>query len=395
MKTTTTISTMLCIAAASLLLASGCAKDEVQSTNVAAADVLGIDVSTGKTRATIADVVTLQGDASGISVFATKGAANEMFIDNKSYVYDGGEWKWAADPIMWPTTSEAYPINFYAYYPSESVELTTDLKGTYLIQATPAAQKDMLAANHLNVVTRPTGNVNLAFKHILSKIDFKVQTGANVTVEVQSIAVRRVGSTGAFSFASLTWVEQPSSWTVDYSYMVAPLQEANKFAGATTATKVSGSSNSLMLMPQELNGRKWDGTMENLSAQSYLEVVYRIYETGSGDDVVGYTDAANHPGSTGSVSGPLFAKVGYPIPDSWQMGKAYTYTISLGTVSSSGGKLIADNFMDSNGADSGLPVLDPSTGEDINTPNPIFPDKPIGFNVSVEDWGDETETLIE
>lgn len=400
MKTTaTTIKTLLCFAAASLFVV-GCAKDEVSNTNISAANVLGIDVSTGKTRANLANLDTLK--RNGIGIFATNGALGETFINNKAYIFEG-EWKWSGADILWPSSNEEYPINFYAYYPTGNTSLNPSLLDLYIIAATPGEQEDFLAANHLNVVTRPiSSNVSLAFKHILSKIDFKVLTGLSVTVEVQSVAVRNVGGAGMFNYANLTWSEAPisqaeapaGSWNANYSYMRAPLNVANKFAGATTAAKVQGSHGSLMLLPQALSGRAWDETAGNIPSQSYIEVVYRIYETSNGEDVVGYTNATQYPGGGNGVTGPLFVKVGYSLSTTWLMGKAYTYTINLGTANDSGGDLIAENFVDKDGNDSGLPVIDPATKEAINVPEPIFPDRPIGFIVSVDDWGAEENIPI-
>ena len=118
-----------------------------------------------------------------------------------------------------------------------------------------------------------------------------------------------------------------------------------------------------------------------------------MYETETGKNIVGFTNAEDHPmyeelGST--VTGSLFVKVGYPLPTEWILNKAYTYVIYLDG-SSSGGILIDENFMDDDGEDSGLPVVDPETGEPIDPGEPIFTDKPIGFDVDVNDWGTPNE----
>jgi hypothetical protein len=226
---------------------------------------------------------------------------------------------------------------------------------------------------------------------MLSKINFKVVTGTHVTVEVQSISVKNAGNTGTFNYAALGWTNLPTSGTQSYNYMTAPVNNpANVFIGATTAAAVTGSSGSLMLMPQDFSARAWDKTVTGLAAnQSYIEVVYRIYETATGKDLVGYTDATEHPDNADAhVTGPLFVKVGYSLPTTWLMGKAYTYTIYLGD-GSSGGNLTDENYIDENGGDTDLPV------EDHNITDPIFPLGPIGFNVSVEDWGNENGIPLE
>jgi hypothetical protein len=406
-------SKMMCLSLATALMFAGCSKDEPASiNNVREANSIGFEIGTGKTRATVADITVLQADAAGIGIYAAKGATSAQFINNASYKYDGAKWVWDGPAYNWPTTGTAtdYPIHFYAYHPKAGAggnvaPLTAALTRTYTIEDAPVNQKDFLAANHKNVASRPaSSDVTLAFKHILSKVAFKIVTGSPVTVEVQSIAVKHVAKSNTFNFESLGWPAQPAAFSASHSYMTAnnPQISSNTFVGKTTAESVTGSSNSLMLMPQNLSGRAWFNPATGqpaaapTAAQSYIEVVYRIYETG-GDDMTGYTDATDHPdyASLGNgVTGALFVKVGYPLPTNWEMGKAYTYTISLGTNDASGGNLVDDTFIDEDGNDTNLPVVHPDTEQPINVPEPIVPDKPIGFIVSVDNWTDVPGTNL-
>ena len=384
--------TMVALLAVTLLFVK-CSKNEVSSVNDPNADAIGFDISTGKTRANVIDLGALQLEANGFGVYATNGASSNLFIDNKAYKYEGGKWKWAELNMLWPKEDINFPINFYAYYPQASTKLNSTLTAKYTVAATPETQVDLLAANQVGVGYKPiSGNVTLTFRHMLSKIDFKVVTGSKITVEVQSIAVRNVGNAGTFNFANLAWTAPPNAWNSGFSYMTAQAPKSiNKFVNQTIAKDVAGSSGSLMLMPQDLKNQAWNKTLAGLSTQSYIEVVYRVYETDGGKDVVGFSDATKHPDYAdlgNGVTGPLFVKVGYPLPTEWQMGKAYAYTIYIDGISS-GGNLIEENFIDENGEETDLPVVDPETGEPIEPPGPIFPDKDeIGFVVSVENWGE-------
>ena len=382
--------TMLGLTIVALMLVkmlASCSKDVVSSVTTGNPNAIGFEMSTGKTRATVNGLVNLQNDENGFGVYATnKGATANLFIDNKAYRYDG-VWKWAGTPIAWPSDDADYPVNFYAYYPKDIVTLTETLEANYTIAATPAAQEDFMAANKKDVMYRPvSGNVNLAFKHILSKIDFKIVTGTNVTAVVQSIAVKNVGNEGTFNFAGLSWTAAPASFPASYNFMAPAPAATQQFEGTTTGALVTGSSGSLMLRPQNLEGRGWDKTIANLNNLSYIEVVYRIYDA-EGKDLVGYSHASDHPEYEGSecesngYDGPLFVKVGYPLPTNWLMGKAYIYNIFLGTSDSSGGNLIDPDFKDEDGDDTDLPVV----GLDPEDPI-IDTSKPIGFIVDVDDW---------
>jgi hypothetical protein len=387
--------------AAAVLLFASCTKEE--TTSVVAnnePDAIGFDFSTGKTgtRATSSNLATLKGDTSGIGIYANNTSSPTKFIDNEAYKWDvtNAKWIWASTEQKWPTTTAGYPIDFYAYYPKSETSLTSTLTKQYTINTNPTSQKDLLAANQLGVATRPiSSNVALNFQHILSKIDFKLAVGPSVTVEVQSIVVRNAGSVRTFDYSTLAWTSTNPTTNTGYAYMTAPVAVANKFVGSAAATpaSVTGSSGSMMLIPQDFSSRAWAMTAAPTSSDAYLEVVYRMYDSTTNKDVVGYGDATKHPDYVtlgSSETGGLWVKVGYPLPTVWNMGKAYTYTIYLGTLDASGGNLVDPDFMDDSGADSGLPVVDPSNNDPIIVPDPIVDTtKPIGFTVSVTDWVDE------
>jgi hypothetical protein len=363
---------------ASALIFTNCSKEEERSKVISQnSNVIGFDISTGKTRASIADINTLQSDANGFGVYATKGATLTPFITNQGYAYAGGAWQWVGTPAMWPTNVADYPVNFYAYHPKDVTSLDASLGYNYTIAATPDLQKDLLASNRTNVLSRPSSSaITMAFRHILSKIDFKIVTGNAVTVEVQSISIKHVGNNGTFDYSNLTWQTAPTTWQSDYSYM-------------------RGASGSLMLVPQDLTTRAWDKSAANIPTQSYIEVVYRVYETNGGKDLVGYTDPTKHPDYAtlgNAVTGPLFVKVGFPLPTNWQMSKAYTYSIFLGHPDASGGNLVEGNLIDEDGKNTNLPVRQPDTGAVVNVPDPVVNlSNPITIIVSVDDWGTANE----
>jgi hypothetical protein len=389
------------IFAAAALMFVGCTQEKPLSVVTENPNSIGFDMSTGKTgtRATTNNLAALKADATGIGIYATNTSSSAEYIANIAYKWDtsGSKWVWNGTEQTWPTTEDGYPLNFYAYFPKSGTSLTTALTQSYTIVTNPANQKDLLAANHTGVITRPSSsNVSLDFKHMLSKVDFKMAVGAGMTAYIQSIAVHSAGSIRTFNYGTLTWNATAPTANANYSYMVAPVSPSNEFIGQSPVTPaaVTGSSGSLMLMPQDFTSRAWDKKEGTIATSSYIEVVYRMIETQTGKDVVGFTDATNYPdyATVGNgVTGSLFVKVGYPLDTNWAMGKAYTYTIYLGTPSASGGNLVNPNFVEDNGSDSGLPVVDPSDDTPIPVPDPIVDvDKPIGFTVSVSDWTDAT-----
>jgi hypothetical protein len=398
------------LAALALIFAS-CAKDETTSVNESNPETIGFSASTGKTRATSNDLTALKASATGFGVYATNGSTPAEFINNENYNWDAtlnnnaGDWKWSGDAQMWPTTDAGYPVNFYAYYPDNAAVTdlsVADMTKSITLVETPDTQIDYLSAKTENVVARPNSSkVNLDFKHMLSKLDFKVVTGAEVTVLVQSISVKNVFGTRTFDYKTQAWLAEPvASDNQSYSYTAVANVAANTFVGATTATPVTTTTGSIMAMPQSLAARAWNqaGGSAPTTSESYIEVVYRVIETTSTENTVGYKDATEHPNyetlkNAADPEEELFVKVGYPLPTVWEMGYAYTYTIYLGTAAATGGYLIDDTFIDEDGEDTNLPVVIPGTvpPAEIEVPDPINDtDLPIGFVVGVTGWDETT-----
>jgi hypothetical protein len=419
---------ILSLAAATLLFA-GCTKEtttsEITGTNP---NTIGFDLSTGKTRATINTTTKLEEATTGFTVFATKSNGEEspaqvVAIDNKAYKYVTDKWGWvdAEDEWQqWPEETKYFPMNFYAYYPAKGdtdyateLGLGDALTETYTILAADK-QQDLLAANQLNVMTRPSSSsVDLNFKHILSQVKFKLVVGTNLTAKIQSIAIKSVAKSNAFSYASLTWPAAASLETTNldhYSYLAIGDESYSAFTSvvgdSSTAYDITNTNGALMLMPQETASIAWDDKSANavttdLNTKSYIEVVYRMYQAEPYKDVVGFARADSYPDwaaqsqTSTAADAELFVKVAYSLSAIWEMGKAYTYTLYLGTPDASGGNLIDPDFVDPSGGDTDLPVVDPSTGGDIDPTDPIVDtDKPIGFIVEVDDWGNPTNNDV-
>jgi hypothetical protein len=384
---------------AAALLAVGCAENSVVDENpIADPDAIGFEMGTGKviSRAT---PITTQGliASGGIGIFATNGADDDVFINNALSTYFGGFWQWPGTTYKWPTVATGYPIDFYAYYPLVAPELTTTLKRTYTVDGVDL-QKDHLAANKLAVYARPANSlVTLNFQHVYSMIDFKVTAGPFTTVEVQSVAVKNVADQRVFDYSDLTWDDLNDTFETDYSYSTATDAISVFTNTAFTNTEPSSITNSygpLMLMPQNLSAAAWavDGTSGEPTAapgvnESYIEVVYRVVETNSGEDRVGFTDASDHPNY--DIENPvhvaldnthLFIKVGYPLSTNWEMSKAYTYVIHLGDPAASGGYLVTDNYIDEQGNEVAFPVIEG------DVPDPIYEGTYIGFTTDVSPW---------
>jgi hypothetical protein len=393
------------------LLVAGCAENSTTGVNPVINDdpnTIGFEMGTGKaTRATDNTLITLQNDQNGFGVFATNGRmpvdrGEGLFINNEVYVYNKvtGEWQWKKEDILWPQEASMYPINFYAHYPIGDYTMSVAQRLRDFTIADVANQVDYLAAKKEGVSARPANSkVTLDFKHILSKIDFKLSVGMGTTVEVQSVAVKQVSTSGQFNYQRLGWNTSGGA-VANYYYMTAPVVAANIKSTTTEPVAITSTYGSMMLIPDVIAKTPWDGLVDApATGEDHIEVVYRVYETNGGEDVVGYTDAENHP-NWASTDHPnhnadthpddgtkLFIKVAYPLSTFWEMGKAYTYILHLGDPNYSGGQLIEDFYIDEEGNVTDLPV------EPYDIPDIIYPDNwVIGFDVVVSDWADAGST---
>jgi hypothetical protein len=386
----------LSLAVATFVFAS-CTKETKVSTPVGDSDAIGFDISTGKTRVSDSELSTLQNDVSGFGVYAQNKSG--ALITDRPYIYVDGEWKWAgsdADWQKWPQGSGAYPIDFYAFYPISATGglATTGLSHEYVVDGNPSKQVDLLAARLQGVATRPaTGEVALNFEHILSKLKFNFVIGAAMSVEIKSITLKGLGSTRNFNYAAddkMAWDGTAPTAVIDYPILSQKANPTTLTGDGVAAQPFAGDGAPLMLIPQNLSSIKWDPTSGAPSAaNSYIEIVYRAYQTNGGANYIGFTNATAYPdyGTTGSeVTGPLYAKAGFPLADSLKMGIAYNYTIYLGTNNTTGGYLIEDNFVDQNGVATDLPYLDPTTGADKQPGQPLVTAGGVSFVVDEAAW---------
>ena len=412
----------VCLATCGLIFAS-CSNNDVFEENNDIHSQDNINFSANTTRAIINSLDQVKG---GFKVFATEKDNASWYINGGIYE-NNGSWDWQNGPHKWPIDKNNYPMNFYAFYPQTAAGFipATTTVGTVTANITiendPEKQTDYLAANYINVTTKPaSGKLNLMFKHITSKVNFSVIAGTGANVFVQQLHMQNVGKTGTYNYVSeLTgeqaWSSSLTDGTLDkYKYfptvavpgtnVISPFKPAT--ADETTKNPVYGGSvtnRHLMLRPQTATAT-WAGNKTDPAAVSgeikptkaYIESVYRIEANGD-VNAVGYKDAAKHPDfskltpekQTALTGKPLFIKVGFPLGASltWEQGKGYMYSLKLGTADATGGIIIDDNYYDEKGNRTDLTIKDKEPGDPVNDGN-------IHFNVDVTEWGSDLEGAI-
>ena len=402
------------------LLAVGCTKDNAPDNNSRASDNIGFNVSS--TRATSASSSTIRDDSFGFRVWATSTDAPSDWYDDgtspidgtNNYIHADGKWGFRST-VKWPQ-SGGYPMRFYAIYPAaplgmgdivEGFSTGATLSAEYTVQSTADRQTDLLAASATTNVKPATGTVSLAFRHILSQIDFAVIAGAGVEVEVQSIDIENVATTRTYDFIAGEWMA-PTTGNVSYSYFGITDDNAPSWPGTASViaddltpnpiyTGSDAADKHLMLMPQ--TSPSWvpvSGTAPTAASGTYISVIYRMSNGAKGE--VGFTDASQHPDNAGGVTGPLFVKAGFPLPaDSngefvWIPGKSYTYHLGLGTYDSCNGYILDQYYYDSDGIRTNLPLVE--VRDEGKLVGDKLQDGIPRISVAIDDWIVSTTELV-
>lgn len=163
------------------------------------------------------------------------------------------------------------------------------------------------------------GKVQLKFRHITSQVVFKAKKQrADMNVEIKSIKLHNLETSGVFTIPKNGTDPQPSDWTYQSPTKKCELtviKDATKITIGTDPTDIS-TEKPMFLIPQKLNA--WD-TSHGINTvdpkkESYLSIECKIkigdfYKLGSDS---GY--------------GTLYV----PFEADWQPGKRYVYTLIFG-----------------------------------------------------------------
>lgn len=373
---------------ATLLMLASCSSNQIDESTLASSnEAIKLDIYQGKTKALDAAF----GDGSQFKVYATNADNTTAFaINGTNYKNTAGFWSWEGTTLNWPTIAGKFPMKFYGAFPSQTLTYNATPSFAYTVSDALASQEDLLACMTTVNAKPANGILPFAFKHALSKVDFKVKTGADRKVYILSVAIKNVLSQGTLTFSGddFAWSNNTTNKSYTFSNYVnnESLYDGGAAGGAGTTTVLNptGFSGSLMLMPQPATP-VWDKTIPNLGTGAYVEVVYRMTDA-AGNDKVGLKAT---PGNQ------RYVKVGFPLATLplnlvWTKSTRYTYSIALGTDDSSNGILIGDKFIDPTGTPTGTTVTDPTGGTTPTPGQPVTPtDKAITLGVTISNW---TET---
>ncbi len=296
--------------------------------------------------------------------------ATTSYMDNVQCTYKGhtitvpsGETApsdyWApAQAYYWPKTENS-KLTFGAYAPSSnatewpSAQVAWDENGfkftDFKVNDTPTSQIDLLysarifnktkANNQTDVNPTNYDGIQIPFKHALSSIVFTARALNANTVKLKSIKVKNIYSKGTFNQGlthsstgdteSAGWsnYSEPQEYAIytasagDNSALTADVNNPKTFNSTGAATGGVRKSD-LIVLPQNLDktGRATGyalNTGETEKQDAIVTVTYQIYNGSAWSEDQESTFGL----ATGSAANPVYT---------WDMGKRYTYNISIG-----------------------------------------------------------------
>lgn len=285
------------------------------------------------------------GDFRGWNADGTQLYLNNLEVSYNASINDNGTKKgWEPSfPVYWPKTENA-KLTFAAYSPSDANEFNPVYNNTGLSftgftpKSTVADQYDLMYSSRsynrtesTNDLTSGTGHttssydgVDILFHHALSSINFKAKTAAdypNTEIKIKKITINNAYTTADFK-ENITNEEVASFASAPYwSNFQAP-RDYVVFYGETS--KLTTSATDLLGKPALLIPQKMDGSDASSNAEIKVTVNYTI-KVGGGEAVAQTGVVSFKNGNSGDYFTDGSNKI-----EAWEMGKRYTYTISIG-----------------------------------------------------------------
>jgi hypothetical protein len=278
----------------------------------------------------------------------TNFAAGKRYMNDVTVGYDATVEGWKnATPYYWPKNGT---LTFIAYSPSSvqnaaKTAVGVDANGIKFTDYTvgdPSTQVDLLFSERAYNKTEvdrttedadPYAGVQINFKHALSSILFKVkaaETYAGTTLKVTKVEILNAYSKGSFSqgltdanSAETADANTVPGWTnqdVETTYVAydnatgIELHATDVKYLHSGSTALTANTTDLILLPQALNHT-------STSKEVTVRVTYTLKNADMADPITQVGEVKLATGNAGGYFGGI---------ESWQRGKRYIYTISVG-----------------------------------------------------------------
>lgn len=190
----------------------------------------------------------------------------------------------------WPSGDTPDYLHFYAYYPSNATGINAPTAGlgaySFTAQSTAATMVDFMVADVVkdqvydNTNSSTDGTVNLTFKHMLTKVQFRfktteeVENDANTTIQLTDAKLYNVLTTGTLTSAydgtntTTTWSAQGTPSATPYEIFIDGADINNKVLTKTAYPASEVASDVFLMVPQEMVTPTFTATPHNLANTS-------------------------------------------------------------------------------------------------------------------------------
>lgn len=209
--------------------------------------------------------------------YPTDGSATGKFFDAAVNNVSGS---WSYEPVRyWPDNCT---LGFFGIAPVDivpTIESESDWSIQYTVSSEPTQQPDIMTATTVNTLTQNDGLVNMKFQHLLSQINFKVNSELTDGTTITSVTLSGVHVSGTYVYRA-----DEGHWTINPGSQSVVVDKLDT-DGSLSYNKPD---HTLMLLPQD-----------NLN------------------DVTLTVELSNNKTKSATLSG------------SWVAGTAYTYSINI------------------------------------------------------------------
>ena len=312
---------MFCVALASLVLATSCSQDDLQTAKFSQnpinlnAGLGGQPISTfaaakGKAVKSRAVETTITNLGSFTMNAFQDGETN--YMNNVEYTTsdNGSSWTTAAGKFFWPVEGDLHLYGYAPAAPGTSGTFKIDKDAQTLTDFVPntaaADQKDFVYAKSTgNNKANGTTGIDIDFQHALSEVTIAAKNeNTAYTVDVTGVKIGNVIKKGTFTFPSTS--DAAASWTLS-----SDVSDVTDYTTTWTTPVTLGSDVStldatnvpFMILPQQLS------KAAKASDKAYIAVKVKITLQG------------------GYIQKDDWVYVG--IDTNWEMGKRYAYTLDF------------------------------------------------------------------
>jgi hypothetical protein len=261
------------------------------------------------------------------------------FVNNSPYMSEvtvtkGTSGTWSSDPIMYWPADNTTAVNFFSISPTVDVSTKTpespDIKGFE-----NPGNVDLLYGVNIGETMAANQQVHINFRHALSQITFTAKAKEDNTVTVTGLDIIGAANSGSFNFPRATTTYNTSSansvgtWS-DQSDVkaITILSKTPTVLSYTQTTPISDTDYEFVL-PQSLT----TVTGSNGSyAGTYIRL--RCHIEKNGVKIWPSSTDANYDSAT--QDGFIIFPVSNDTVKSWEPGKHYNYTLTVGVPNNSG-----------------------------------------------------------